>query len=149
MRWGGIEKGATVVLSSVIVVSLHRPLRRCPSAHTSAAELIYTDAIPHIFIIIFPGESLGSSIRKCKWWAFRMAFKSCRRVGTLSKIIVSNSFLTFRESICTLIHKRTTIHQKEALLFNIHPCILMGYFSNNAADNNTESVLYSLLKRWS
>lgn len=53
------------------------------------------------------------------------------------------------ESICTLIHKLTTIHQKAALLFNIHPCILMGYFSNNTADNNTESVLYSLLKRWS
>jgi len=72
-----------------------------------------------------------------------MAFKSCRRGGALSEIIVSNSFFTFCESICTLIHKLTTIHQKAALLFNIHPCILMGYFSNNAADNNIESVLYS------
>lgn len=65
-----------------------------------------------------------------------MAFKSCRRGGAPSEIIVSNSFFTFCESICTLIHKLTTIHQKAALLFNIHPCILMGYFSNNAADNN-------------
>ncbi len=84
---------------------------------------------------------MGSSIRKCKWWAFKMAFKSCRRVGALSEIIVSNSFFTFCKSICTLIHKLTTIHQKAALLFNIHPCILMGYFSNNAADNNM-SVCY-------
>lgn len=68
-----------------------------------------------------------------------MAFKSCRRVGALSEIIVSNSFFTFCESICTLIHKLTTIHQKAALLFNIHPCILMGYFSNNAADNNMKA----------
>lgn len=43
---------------------------------------------------------------------------------------------TFCQSICTLIHKLTTVHQKAALPFNIHACILMGYFSNNAADNN-------------
>ena len=54
----------------------------------------------------------------------------------LSEMIVSNFFSPFFQSICTLIHKLTTIHQKETLLFNIHACILMGYFSNNAAENN-------------
>lgn len=46
------------------------------------------------------------------------------------------AFHLFRQSICTLIHGPTTIHQKAALLFNIHSCILMGYFNNNTGDNN-------------
>lgn len=55
----------------------------------------------------------------------------------LSEIIVSNCFSPFfAQSVCTLIHGRTTIHQKAAVLFNIHACILMGYFNNNNRDNN-------------
>lgn len=62
----------------------------------------------------------------------------------LSEIIVSNCVSPFfffffplsPQSICALIHGQTTIHQKAPLLFNIHACILMGYFNNNTRDNN-------------
>lgn len=51
---------------------------------------------------------------------------------------------TFCQSICTLIHKLMAIHHKAVLLFNIHACILMGYFSNNATDNNMTPYYFVL-----
>lgn len=54
----------------------------------------------------------------------------------LSEIIVSNCFSPFLPINMHTYSWADDYPSKAALLFNIHACILMGYFHNNTGDNN-------------